>query len=89
MLCTNRASVEDVLFVSLELLQSGVEREDFPAASFFDQADQALTGTVHCIYGKEELYANDLAICINGRELWCSDYVGYIHSDFLESETVS
>lgn len=88
MLCANRSSVEYVLFVPFELLQSGIKGEDFPVASIFNQANQTLTGTVDCIYVKEELHADDLAICINGCKLWCSDYVGCIHRDVLESETV-
>ena len=89
MLCTNRSSVEYVLFMPYELLQSGVEGEDFPIASLFNQADQTLTGAVNCIYVQEELHANNLAICINGCKLWCPDDVGCIHCDTLESEAVS
>jgi len=89
MLCTNRPPVENVLFVSFELLQSGVEGEDFPVASLFNQADQTLTSTVDCIYVKEELDADHLTIRVNGCELWCSDYVGCIHGDVLKSEAVS
>lgn len=89
MFCANRPFIEDILFVSLELLQSCVEREDFPVATFFDKSDQTLTSAVDRIEGKEELHANDFAFGINGRELWCSDYVGCIHSDILESKSVS
>lgn len=89
MFCANGPFVENILFMSLELLQSGVEGKHFPVAGFFDQTNQTLAGTVGCFQGEEELHANNFAICINGRELRCSDYVGRIHSDLLKSETVS
>lgn len=89
MIYTGGPPVKDGLFVSLQLFKPGVQGEGLPLVILFNQAHQSLSRPDSRFDGKEELNANDLAVCIHWGQLWCPESVGCVDTDALDPEAVS
>lgn len=82
------AAMEHMFLVSSESLEAGIDGKDGPLSVLMDEPHEALARSDDGLEPKECLNPLDLAIAIDGGDLWLPPRGTEVEGEFLDSKSV-